>query len=73
MTNLRKLHKIVIYGKKAMNEKSSGSGTVRERLSSAVSSFREKICEVHSGVDSENTVSGYGSHTLRVSSEGEPL
>ena len=58
---------------KTMNGKSSLSGTAREKPSPAASGFQEWICEVHPGVDPENSVSGYGSHTLRVLSEGKPL
>lgn len=55
---------------KTKNEKSSRIGTVREGLSPAVSNPEERICEVHSGVDSVNGVAGYGQHTLHASSGG---
>ena len=65
--------------RKTTNGESSLSGTVREKPSPAVSGFQGRVCEVHPGVDPEKSISmlkevtGYGSHTLRVSSEGQPL
>ena len=40
--------------KKTKNEKSSIFGTAREGMSSAESNPKERIYEVHSGVDSAN-------------------
>ena len=51
--------------KKAMNEKSSLFGTVREKLSPAESSFQGRICEVHSGADSvKGIIAGFVWRTL---------
>lgn len=65
MTNTEDLHTIKTYMEKAMNEKSSLFGTVREKLSPAESGFQGRICEVHSGADSvKGIIAGFVWRTL---------
>ncbi len=52
MTNPAFSHMIYHTWERQGTERVTGGETNREKLSSAESSFRENVCEVHSGVDS---------------------